>query len=308
MIYKSLVAVSMAAVVLESLFYGLLLVLFSTNLYLRITRYARPQEFTSRGGLWWNPIVISNIVLFVICTAHWIVTVQNLFQTFLASPGDPFRFYIDDLRRTSIMSNTLVIVAVLTGDVVIIHRLWLIWNRDLRVVLLPALSWFGGLICGIRVVYMFIQFTPSRSKFDGTWITTYWVLTTLINIYCTIFMAWRIWKTSRATVELGGGLFMPVFVILIESAAIWTAWAVFFAVTYLTGSLLELIVTDLTPSMIGLVNLLIHLRVGLGWSRGETPEATGPSMTSPASMFAVNISTENERFSVTGPTSYKSGS
>jgi len=65
----SLVVVSMATVVLESLLYGLLLILFSTNLYLRITRYARPQEFASRGGLWWNPIVISNIAIFATSTA-----------------------------------------------------------------------------------------------------------------------------------------------------------------------------------------------------------------------------------------------
>ncbi|KAJ7494164.1 hypothetical protein FB451DRAFT_1165044 [Mycena latifolia] len=63
------------------------------------------------------------------------------------------------------------------------------------------------------------------------------------------------------------------------------------------------IVMDLTLSIIGLVNLLIHLRVELGWSRAEAPDATGPPITSSASMFAVNFPTENDENSVseTGP-------
>ncbi|KAJ7106657.1 hypothetical protein C8R44DRAFT_714991 [Mycena epipterygia] len=311
----SLVAVSMATVVLESLLYGLLLVLFSTNLYLRITRYARPREFVARGNLWWNPIVLSSIAIFMICTAHWIITVERFFRAFLGPAGDPLLFYMDASQPTSVVSNTLAIAAALVGDVAIIHRLWIIWSRDLRVICLPVLSWLGALTCGIAIVYVFTQSTPTNNKLlaaDDAWVTAYWALTTLINIYCTAFIAWRIWKTSRATPEVGGGLMMPVFVILIESAAIWTAWAIFFAVTYLTHSTLQFIVRDLTAPILGLVNLLIHLRVGLGWSRAEAPDASGAPMTSSASMFAVNLPTENDEYlesvSATEPTSSKSGS
>ncbi|KAJ7112694.1 hypothetical protein C8R44DRAFT_882446 [Mycena epipterygia] len=208
----SQVAVNIVAVVLESLLYGLLLIVFSTNLYLRITRYARPQDFVSRGGLWWNPIVISNIAIFATCTAHWIINVERFFLAFLGSAGDPLQFYCDESQPTSVANNTLVIVVALIGDAVIVS--------------VDPLS-------------------P-------------------INIYCTTFIAWRIWKTSRVTGEVGGSLLMPVFVILIESAAIWTTWTIFFAATFLTGSPLAFIGRDLMPLIIGVANLLIHLRVGLG--------------------------------------------
>ncbi|KAJ7131280.1 hypothetical protein C8R44DRAFT_774576 [Mycena epipterygia] len=289
----SLVALNMTTVVLESLLYGLLLVLFSTNLYLRITRYARPQEFASRGGLWWNPIVISNIAIFATCTAHWVITVKRFFLAFLGSAGDPFQFYLDRSQPTSVINSTLVIATVLIGDAGIIHRLWLVWNGDSRVVIAPVLSWLGALTGGITVAY-FTQSTPINHRLlaaAGFWLTANWVLTILITIYCTTFIAWRIWRTSRATVEVGGSLLMPVCVILIESSAIWTTWTLFFATTFLTGSTLALILLDLTPAIIGLVNLLIHLRVGLGWSRAEAPDATGIPMTSSASIFAVNLPT-----------------
>ncbi|KAJ7131273.1 hypothetical protein C8R44DRAFT_978201 [Mycena epipterygia] len=295
----SLVALSMAAVVLESLLYGLLLVLFSTNLYLRITRYARPQEFASRGGLWWNPIVITNIAIFATCTAHWVITVKRFFLAFLGSAGDPFQFYLDQSQPTSVINSTLVIVAVLIGDTGIIHRLWLVWNRDFRVVFAPVLSWLGVLATGIADAYFFTQSTSTNNRFTaGAWLTANWALTILITIYCTTFIAWRIWRTSRATVEVGGSLLMPICVILIESAAIWTTWLLFLATTFLTRSMLLLIAADLTPAIIGLVNLLIHLRVGLGWSPAEAPDASGAPMTSSASIFAVGLPTENSEYCI----------
>lgn len=62
-----------ATVVIESLLYGVFLVLFATTLYLRLSRYARPNggQFSSRArlGLLWNPVVLSTLALFAVCTA-----------------------------------------------------------------------------------------------------------------------------------------------------------------------------------------------------------------------------------------------
>ncbi|KAJ7112546.1 hypothetical protein C8R44DRAFT_882316 [Mycena epipterygia] len=220
----SQVAVSIVGVVLESLLYGLLLILFSTNLYLRITRYARPQEFVSRGGLWWNPIVISNIAIFATCTAHWIINVERFFLAFLASAGDPLQFY----NEVTKVGTTLV-----------------------------------------------------------------------------VFIAWRVWKTSQATAEVGGSLLM-------KALPYGRPGQYSSAPLFLTGSPLAFIGQDLMPLIVGLVNLLIHLRVGLGWSRVEAPDATGTPMTSNAPIFAVNLPPETNEYglqsiSQTGPTASKSG-
>ncbi|KAJ7112675.1 hypothetical protein C8R44DRAFT_530955, partial [Mycena epipterygia] len=218
------------------------------------------------------PVVISNIAIFATCTAHWIINVERFFLAFLGSTEHALQFYRDESHPTSVANNTLVIVVKLIGDAVIIHRLWLVWNRDLHVVFVPLLSWLGVLTSGIAVPYLFTQSTPRNNRLltlAGHWLTANWALTALCAtnpIQNSAFIAWRIWKTSRVTAEVGGGLLMPVFVILIESAAVWTTWTIFFAATFLTGSMLELIVRDLTPLIIGIVNLLIHLRVGLGWS------------------------------------------
>ncbi|KAJ7106552.1 hypothetical protein C8R44DRAFT_585696, partial [Mycena epipterygia] len=186
-------------------------------------------------------------------------------------------------QLTLVVKNSLVIAAVLIGNVVIIHRLWVIWNRDLRIVFVPVLSWLGILTCGIAIIYVFTQFIATNNKIstaDGAWVTANWALNTLCAtnlIPNSAFIAWRIWKTSRAEAEVGGGLLMPVLGILIESAIIWTTWEILFGATFWTGSTLQLILSDLTLSIVGLVNLLIHLRVVLGWSHAEASESDATS-------------------------------
>lgn len=60
-----------------------------------------------------------------------------------------------------------------------------------------------------------------------------------------------------------------------------SVWAIFFAVTNQIGSQLRILATDLAPPIIGLVNVLIYLRVGLGWSFASSiDETTALTMTS----------------------------
>ena len=47
-------------------------------------------------------------------------------------------------------------------------------------------------------------------------------------------------------------------------------WAVFFSITYETHSNLQSSVIQTAPALVGIVNALIHTRVGLGWLSEQT--------------------------------------
>ncbi|KAJ7487953.1 hypothetical protein FB451DRAFT_1225999 [Mycena latifolia] len=311
--HPSLVAVKMATVVLESFLYGLFVVLFSANLYLRRFKYVRPRGSTSRWRHGWrHPVVISTMAIFTTCTMHWIITVDCFFLAFKEDASTALQFYTDDSHITQVINSVLLELTVLIGDAVIIHRLWCIWNRDSRIIAVPILSWLGVLTCAIAVSYLFSQSSAENNKFvapAGFWVTANWALTAVTNLYCTGFIAWRIWRTSRSTAEIGPGIMMPVLVLLVESAAIMTVWEVFFAAMYQTGNMLQFLATDLTPPIIGLTNTLIHLRMALGWSQAQAPETT-VGLTRSASI-AVDITVTNEygleSISTAAPTSSKPG-
>ncbi|KAJ6539973.1 hypothetical protein DFH09DRAFT_1175769, partial [Mycena vulgaris] len=56
-------------------------------------------------------------------------------------------------------------------------------------------------------------------------------------------------------------------VILVESAALPAFWLTFTGLATLADSDVDFIASDTFPLIIGIPNLLIHARVGLGWSQ-----------------------------------------
>ncbi|KAJ7726158.1 hypothetical protein DFH07DRAFT_970608 [Mycena maculata] len=66
-------------------------------------------------------------------------------------------------------------------------------------------------------------------------------------------------------------------VIVVESAGLYASWALFFVITYQLRSNLQLIVVQTAPPLVGLVNALIHTRVGLGWTGEQMEGVARPS-------------------------------
>ncbi|KAJ7171236.1 hypothetical protein C8R46DRAFT_183401 [Mycena filopes] len=277
-----LLAVNMATVVLESFLYALFLVCASTTLYLRFSRHNAPKE--SSWPVWTrNPVVVFTVAIFLTCSAHWILTVVRFFQAFLRSES-AFYFYIDESKATQIAKRLLTVAAVLIGDAAIIHRLFLIWDQNLLVIIVPVLSWLGILAGGCAIPYLYSRPSAMHLVSAADAVKANWCLTLITNVYCTGFVVWNIRRRNREVRDLGEGVIVPVLIIVLESAAVWTIWAMFFAVTSETGSMLHFLATDLCPTIVGLANMVIYLRVELQCTR---PDPTGVAMTSSSSIFAL---------------------
>ncbi|KAJ7732640.1 hypothetical protein B0H16DRAFT_1892972 [Mycena metata] len=291
---KFVLAVNMVAVVLESLLYPLLLVSASTTLYLRFSRHEVPKMLV------WNPVVLCTVFISATAGAHWILTLVRFFDAFLWS-ADPGLFYSETSQEAETAKGFFAIACVLMGDVAIvsqlsynssehdelkIHRLWLIWNQSISVIIIPVLGSLGFLIVECTITYQtFKPVAPLLSFPAARWVTASWIMPLITNIYCTGLIGWKIWKTKR-TVEhvLGDGILVPVLIVLLENAAVWTIWGLLFAIAYEVGSSLQTLVADLTPILLGLVNMAIYLRVELQCTRPQL-HRTGVVMTSNASII-----------------------
>ncbi|KAJ7725675.1 hypothetical protein B0H16DRAFT_1593925, partial [Mycena metata] len=263
----------MAVVVLESALYALLLVSASTT-------------HKVSNLLVWNPVVLFTVLISATSGAHWILTIVRFFNAFLCST-DVEQFYLDNSQETRTAMSLLSITSVFIGDAAIIHRLWLIWNRSLPVIILPGVSSFGLLIIGCARTYLITQPLDRHLSMPvGDWAEAGWSITVVQvmnnNVYCTALIVWKIWRTKRAVEHpLGGGTLVPVLIVLLESAAVWTIWVLLFAVTSELGSPLH-IMGDLSPVMVGIVNMIIYLRVELQCARPYGSDCTGVVMTSSA--------------------------
>jgi len=114
-------------------------------------------------------------------------------------------------------------------------------------------------------VAMVIQLVNSESESVDMLLTpfklTAFVLSFLGNLYSTCGILFHI-CSGVARVKFGSDSRLKWFlVILVESAAIQTFWQIFALAT--DG---EVEARDTFPAVVGISNILIHARVGLGWS------------------------------------------
>ncbi|KAF7352531.1 hypothetical protein MVEN_01218100 [Mycena venus] len=136
---------------------------------------------------------------------------------------------------------------------------------------------------------------------------TRWLLTDIVfnlvtNIYCTGFIAYRIYtinsKVSAITRAHGGEDLVCVTAILIESSALLSAWIVFGMITYAIKSVLEIFVLNTLATVAGISFMLINVRGALGWGHtnqsitGFSVNRAYPGIPSPSMATGVRMETQ----------------
>ncbi|KAF9007722.1 hypothetical protein BDZ89DRAFT_1079303 [Hymenopellis radicata] len=239
MMAVNLVDASLAGICVECLLYGICVVLFSASTYLHALRHSRglkPGQRTSRylkpaTGPMWTPIFIGTIVAFLAVTGQWISSVLRLFQAFrLYDDGNsPLEFYADRSQPSNIVKMTFILVALLVCDVML-----------------------HGPVTDI--------FTSAA----GQWIIGDIVFTFRSAVFTRI--TYRIWSINRLVEGSRGGL-NSVMALIAESAALYAVWTLFFLITFLAQSSLEVFCLDTTGHVSTIATLLINVRVGLCWAQ-----------------------------------------
>ncbi|KAF7367060.1 hypothetical protein MSAN_00965400 [Mycena sanguinolenta] len=277
-----LLAVNLAALTCSSLFYGMFVVLFSTSMYLLVGRYIanRSTRNSSQAPIFRSTVFIAAICLFCSVTAHWITTVYRAFLAFVYfEHGDAaLQFYVDAAQVTELLQEGFLMVSILIGDSLIIHRLWVVWEHRAAIIVFPTCSLAALTICSAVSMYTTSRTGSGTDIFSNPWLTSTCILTLVTNVYSTVLITLKIWNITCVARPIGGSNLRGFLVIVVESAALYASWAIFFAVTYQTRSLVQFVVIQGAPEVVGIVNALIHTRVGLGWAI----EAQSPPVSSMA--------------------------
>ncbi|KAF9806387.1 hypothetical protein IEO21_08680 [Rhodonia placenta] len=274
----SLLSADLAAICIESLFYGIFLVLSIASLYV-LTRRGRETSDPRIGGttLWSmiTPMSLAAVSLFMTNMAHWIINVYRIFQAFVILDDETERIqFLGDLPQPSDVCKLSVLMAsLIIGDMMLVYRLWVVWAYNKVVTFPPLCSLLGLIVCAIGALYEISRAYDGESLFasaPGDWITANCVFTLCTNVYSTGFIAWRIWRANKEARRFGGVNLMGVLGILVESAALYTAWTILFFVTFLLQSNLAFFFSDTYSAIAGIAFMLINVRVGMGWA----PRAT----------------------------------
>ncbi|KAJ7726152.1 hypothetical protein DFH07DRAFT_853132 [Mycena maculata] len=275
----SLISVNLTTLALSTLIYGAYAVLFFISMYLLVGKYdSTHTSHKSRqdGSIFKSLVFVSAILLFITVTAHWITLVYRAFLAFvvLQDGTEAEIFFGDQTQPSAVVSNSILALAILIGDAVIIYRLWVVWSYNKLVLVVPAFTLFA-----FTIVSSVSTYTTWRNSdvFANPWLKIDTVLTLITNVYCTAFIAWKIWTITRITMPSDGSNLRHFLIIVVESAGFYALWAVLFVIAYEFKSNLQLTIILTSPAVVGLVNALIQTRVGLGWTSEQTKVMPWPA-------------------------------
>ncbi|KAI0708821.1 hypothetical protein C8T65DRAFT_206308 [Cerioporus squamosus] len=298
----ALVEVNLATVCVQSALYGVFFVLAVTALVVLIARHKRENassQFatgTSQAqvvllGLWKSPLFIATVILLLTVTANWCLIVYRAFQAFVhyQNGTNPAGFYIDVANPTALTLNAIPTVTVVTCDFMVIYRTWVIWNRRYLVAVLPTLTTISLAVCSIMIVVIIGQDKSTQSPNLTPWLYAAYTLTFINNIYGTGMIVYKITSANRALRRAGsisGGIkIQGTLGILVESAALYASWTLFFFITYMTKSTINALANDCFPPVSGIALMLITVRVGLGWAHRSDRSAGGSQQISGTSFI-----------------------
>nr|GAT47106.1 predicted protein [Mycena chlorophos] len=168
----SLISSALVESLLETGLFGVYAVLFITVLYLFRSRDRRPPRI----------VLAALVAQFVICIVHWINTLYVVIYTLGSMQRDEAGVYLGDMSVWSFGTNVALSQAgALITNLLLIHRLYVVFARDILAVV-PALSlWAIQMVSSMGVLYITFRASPGEQFPQIFHLSNPWVTLTLVT-------------------------------------------------------------------------------------------------------------------------------
>ncbi|KZT54948.1 hypothetical protein CALCODRAFT_519072 [Calocera cornea HHB12733] len=251
----------LVGVVCQSCVYGIFLVLFGACCYVLLQK----KKMTTTNAMFLG----TAILMFILITINFAVSWSRIMDAvFIEEDGTS---YLADLTQWKEVFRTGVYVALTAvADSLFIYRLYMVWSKNIYIIILPALLLCGSLTSGIGIEVAIASLKGSSLFGSGiaAWATSFFSISLVQNLITTALIVFRIWRVNMAGVgQMGQHSLWPVIAVILESGAIYSANVLCLLVTYATGSFAQYICLDMLVPNIGCTFCLIIVRVGLGLTK-----------------------------------------
>ncbi|KAJ7328932.1 hypothetical protein DFH08DRAFT_1023515 [Mycena albidolilacea] len=274
----SVVSTALTKAVSELLLCGIYLVLFVVVIY-----FFRSGFMASKS----RPLLLELgiVVQFLFIAAHLITSIVEMDSCLQSTVKTCF----GSLDSSAAVANlAFFVLTSLITDMLVIQRLSVIWTHNRTVVYFPVFLLLVQAVGGVGVVVtVFISGKEGRAtllSLSNGWLTTTLVASLLISVYSSGMIYWRIsrmvrWQASNSAAgdASGSGRLTSALAMMIESAAIQTWITALLLVFFESGLNAATVFTGIGPAMFGILTVLIHARVGLGWAKQAHDSTSGRS-------------------------------
>jgi len=205
----------------------------------------------------------------------------------------------------------------LLADIVLMNRLWVVYDRSKLVMIFPIILWLGGVVCAILQIFLQTvhmnnpNFGPyqwaavNMNVGPGIALTPLWASTTALNAYCTGLLIWRIWKVTRKGDSTFTKRLQFLIRILMESGILYLSVGLghLFAWFGRNSFAISLLGT-MNSATIPIAFNLVVIRTAQNRAFGEEPDYSSPELTTIHFTRQQGSSVGIESSIETGPTVY----
>ncbi|PBK79810.1 hypothetical protein ARMGADRAFT_1021309 [Armillaria gallica] len=258
---------------IEMLLYGMYTCLFAGSLYLLVFKRRKSKVIIS--------IIILNIIMWSVSTAHAAVSFDDKFMGFLRENGAQNPLVFENSAAPRVFAQlSLKWVNFMFRDGIILWRVWVLWKCDRRILCMSVvlLLIMLGMGCGLGYALFhppepFVD-TEFRNPAAVIWGASAMISTMITNICAPSLIAYRIWTHHRLIRSLTGESLTAQFtkqnsilIFLIESGMLYvcTLFAAIFAFIYSSNGIYIMLgmLAQLTAIYPTLIIMLVCVRATL---------------------------------------------
>jgi len=252
----SLEKAELISLALTTFLYGLFFALFL------ITTVVMSYKVTEDIHRQRTRILPVSLMMLLVATTHLIIIWIRAVQGFVVQKrGSTQAFYEDISDPTSIIKLTCMLLQTVLGDLVIIWRLYVVYDKK-NIVIVPAILLVVGYsVVGVVTNSLIATAHPGTDIFHvaTSWITAYFSLTMITNVICSGAIAWRIFLMGK---PLGRNTSLwPIIFAIIESSALYALGVIAALVCFLSCNNGQYATVDAIVPLVGIVFSLIVLQI-----------------------------------------------
>ncbi|KAG2107032.1 uncharacterized protein F5147DRAFT_637122 [Suillus discolor] len=263
---------SFLALFLETLFYGVFFTLYWLTLFVLF----------KKTGIQRQLLVPVATLLLCIATAHLIIDFVRALEAFVFKVDTigANAYYSNPASPLELASKALYITQTTLADGVVVWRCHVLNHRSRFVAIPGCIVLIVNAATGYYVVWSLSREYALSNVSTATsgCITTFYTLTMFVSVICTVSIAWRIYHT-RSSMPGGLSNLLPVFIVVIESGALYATSVLALLISFLIGSNGEYIMLGVIPPIVGitfcLIILQVHFHIGGSSSTEQSSDVGG---------------------------------
>ncbi|KAJ6474880.1 hypothetical protein C8R45DRAFT_383157 [Mycena sanguinolenta] len=250
----------------ETFLYGIYLIMIAQYVYVLRKRGIGRNRF----------LAFATIALFVLCTAHCVLVLVDI------GTRTPLLQLHTTVGGVSLAANVVYVTANVLADAIFIFRCYVIWNSQIKIILLPVFLTLG--VAGIGYFNAFSAAVAASKhkaglgRFSHFFTPALFALSIGTSLFTTFVLmgltVGRIWVLARAARRVFGAqmasTYYTVCAMILESGALYLCGGIAFIALGLTGPFVSDVIinseTIVLAQLVGIAPTIIAVRVALGES------------------------------------------